>query len=85
MAMGLVRRCTDFAPEYAVISYTNASFWDQVTEFPVRYSERVYAAGAERARAVFAATDPAGDAAGRQAGRRRRMQVLRLGGAMRRS
>ena len=58
MAMGLVRRCTDFAPEYAVISYTNASFWDQVTEFPVRYSERVYAAGAERARAVFAATDP---------------------------
>jgi hypothetical protein len=58
MAMGLVRRCTDFAPEYAVISYTNASFWDQVTEFPVKYSERVYAAGAERARAVFAATDP---------------------------
>src|SRR6185369_14779736 len=58
MAMGLVRRCTDFAPEYAVISYTNASFWDQVTEFAVRYSERVYQAGAERARAVFSATDP---------------------------
>lgn len=58
MAMGLVRRCTDHAPEYAVISYTNASFWDQIVEFPVRYSESVYQAGAERARAVFAATDP---------------------------
>ena len=58
MAMGLVRRCTDYAPEYAVISYINASFWDQITEFPVRYSERVYQAGAERAAAVFAATDP---------------------------
>jgi CRISPR/Cas system-associated exonuclease Cas4 (RecB family) len=57
MAMGLVRRCTDYAPEYAVISYINASFWDQVTEFPVRYSERVYQAGAERARAVFEATN----------------------------
>ena len=45
MAMGLVRRCTDYAPEYAVISYTNASFWDQVTEFPVKYSERVYPPG----------------------------------------
>lgn len=58
MAMGLMRRCTDFAPEYAVISYINASFWDQVTEFPVRYSERVYQAGAERAQTVFAAADP---------------------------
>jgi hypothetical protein len=58
MAMGLVRRCTDYAPEYAVISYTNASFWDQVVEFPVRYSERVYQAGAERAHAVFEASDP---------------------------
>jgi len=58
MAMGLVRRCTDFAPEYAVISYTNASFWDEVTEFAVKYSERVYAAGAERAAGVFAATNP---------------------------
>jgi hypothetical protein len=56
MALGLVRRCTDYAPEYAVISYINASFWDQVTEFPVRYSERVYQAGAERAHAVFEAT-----------------------------
>ena len=57
-ALGLFRRCTDFAPEYAIISYTNASFWEQVKEYVIHYDERVYQAAALRAKELFATSSP---------------------------
>src|SRR5215831_19209067 len=35
--MGLVRLFTVYKPIYAVISYVDASFWDSVSEFPVKF------------------------------------------------
>jgi len=58
VGMGLVRRATDHQPEYAILSYIDASFWDHITEFPVRFDPRVYDAAIERARSIMAATDP---------------------------
>jgi len=58
VGMGLVRRATDHQPEYAILSYIDASFWDHITEFPVRFDPRVYDAAIERARSIMAATNP---------------------------
>lgn len=58
VALGLMRRSTEYMPEYALISYIDASFWDRVYEFPVRFDSRVYDAAIERARAIMAASDP---------------------------
>jgi hypothetical protein len=53
-----MRRATQYAPQYALLSYIDASFWDRVTEFPVQFDERVYAAAVERARGIMSAADP---------------------------
>jgi hypothetical protein len=56
--MGLLRAHTPYKPEYALISYVDASFLDEVTEFPVAFDPAVYKAAQARSRAIMAATDP---------------------------
>lgn len=46
-----------FKPEYALISYTDASFWDEVEEFAIRYDPKVYAVAKVRAARIFGATE----------------------------
>ncbi|HEU4762903.1 MAG TPA: hypothetical protein VFS74_11330, partial [Gemmatimonadales bacterium] len=57
--LGLVREVTPYRPVYAVISYVDASFVSQVTEFVVRFDPAAYAAARSRARQVWAADSPA--------------------------
>jgi len=45
--LGLIREMTRYRPEYALISYIDASFHDSVTEFVVRFDPKIY----ERAKA----------------------------------
>lgn len=40
--MGLIRRRTKWKPEYAVISYMDASFWHEITEFVIRFDQKVF-------------------------------------------
>lgn len=54
--MGLLRALTNHRPSYAVISYTDASFWDLVREFVVRFDPAVYAVAQSRARQIMTAT-----------------------------
>jgi hypothetical protein len=53
--MGLIRRLTTYKPSFAVISYINASWWDDIKEFPVRYDDAVFAEGHRRAADVMLA------------------------------
>jgi len=54
--MGLVRALTNYRPAYALLSYTDASFWDEGKEFPVAYDEAVFEEGRKRARDIMLAT-----------------------------
>lgn len=54
VALGLVREMTPYKPDYALITYTDASFWDEVTEFAVRFDADVLAAADRRARDILA-------------------------------
>lgn len=54
--MGLVRDCTKYKPDYAVISYTNASFWDECDEYVVEFDPKIYAAAHARADKIMSAT-----------------------------
>ena len=56
--IGLLRAHTPYKPEYAVISYVDASFLDEVTEFTVAFDPAVYKAAQARSREIMAATDP---------------------------
>ena len=56
--MGLIREKTPYKPSYGLISYIDASFWDDVEEFVVPYDEGVYAAAQVRAQRILQATDP---------------------------
>jgi hypothetical protein len=55
--LGLVRETTQFAPEYAVISYADASFWSEITEFAVKFDPDIYATAKRRAAKVMTAHD----------------------------
>jgi hypothetical protein len=57
--MGLVRLLTNHKPNRAIISYTNASFWDDTKEYEVAYDEEVFQAAQERARQIMTAKAPA--------------------------
>ncbi len=56
--MGLLRAHTKFKPDFALITYVDASFLDEVQEFAVAFDPAVYAAGVERSRAIMSAGDP---------------------------
>jgi hypothetical protein len=55
--LGLVCETTQFAPEYALISYADASFWSEITEFAVKFDPDVYATAKRRAAKVMTAHD----------------------------
>lgn len=56
--MGLLRHCTPYRPEYALISYADASFLDNIVEFAVRFDPGVYEAARQRANRIMLADDP---------------------------
>jgi len=55
--LGLLRTLTNHRPMYGVISYTDASFWDAVHEFVVRFDPSVYAIAQGRARQIMTNPD----------------------------
>lgn len=55
--LGLVRECTTYQPVYSVLSYTDASFWDEVKEFPIRFDPDIYLAAKVRASSIMTAMD----------------------------
>jgi hypothetical protein len=57
--IGLFRELTKYRPEWAVISCVNASFLDEITEFPVRFNPVVFANAKRRATLIAVATSPA--------------------------
>ncbi len=56
--LGMFRECTDHKPDYALISYVNASFYDDFIEFPVKYDPQVFAVAKWRAAKVMHASEP---------------------------
>lgn len=58
--LGLVRETTKHKPLYALLTYTNASFWDDVTEFAVRFDPEVFRRAKVRAAEILQA-DGAGN------------------------
>jgi hypothetical protein len=57
--MGLIRACTPYRPNFALISYADASFLDTITEFAVTFDPAAYAAARDRAQRVMLTEDPA--------------------------
>jgi hypothetical protein len=53
--IGLLRELTPHRPNFAVISYTDASFWDACLEFVVAFDPAIYATAKERARNIMLA------------------------------
>jgi hypothetical protein len=56
--LGVVREIAGFAPRYAVISYADASFWSEVTEFAVKFDLEVFENAKRRAAKVITAGKP---------------------------
>lgn len=55
--MGLIRHATPYQPHYALISYVDASFLDDVREFAVKFDPAIYQAAKDRARLVMTTED----------------------------
>lgn len=56
--IGLIRELTPYRPVYAVISYVNASFLDDVAEFAVRFDQAVFENAKRRAAQIMVAQSP---------------------------
>jgi hypothetical protein len=54
--IGMVRELTPYRPHYALITYTNASWWDDVLEFPVKFDPKIFAVAKQRAAKIMTAT-----------------------------
>jgi hypothetical protein len=52
--LGLIRKQTHYWPNYAVISYTDASFWSEVTEFVVKFDSGFFIKAEQRAAKILA-------------------------------
>jgi hypothetical protein len=74
--LGLLHALTPYRPEYAVISYTDASFWDLVYEFPIRRDPTIFYAAQRRAAAILTARSPEESQTGRVDCRRPRVRAL---------
>lgn len=59
MQMGLVRDTTEYKPEYAIVIYVNASWYDDIRAYLVPFVESEYLIGRERNEKVFEVEDPA--------------------------
>ena len=55
--MGIIRKKTKFKPSAAVVSYINASFLDDVTEFVVPFDPEVFSVAERRAKMVMECRD----------------------------
>jgi hypothetical protein len=53
--LGLLRELTKHQPQWAVISYINASFVDDIREFPVQFNPEIYATAKARAAHIMTA------------------------------
>ena len=51
--LGMIRKFTKYKPDYAVIIYTNASFFDDNVEFVVRYDAEVFEHAHKRANQIM--------------------------------
>jgi hypothetical protein len=54
--MGLVREQTKYQPTHSLLSYTDASFWNEVKEFIIPFNPKLYEIGKERAALIMTAT-----------------------------
>lgn len=54
--IGLIRELTPWKPTYGLLSYTDASFWDETKEFPIRFDPAVFEESKRRSRDVMLAT-----------------------------
>jgi hypothetical protein len=55
--IGLLRELTSHRPQFALISYADASFWDEVTEFVIAFHETIYVNAKARADRIMLAAD----------------------------
>jgi hypothetical protein len=53
--MGLVRERTKFKPTHSILSYTNASFWNEGVEFVIEFDPAIYANAKKRADRIMGA------------------------------
>lgn len=53
--LGLIRDLTPHKPEYGLLTYTDASFWSEVDEFPVKFDPFMYDAAHTRAADIMTA------------------------------
>ena len=53
--LGLIHVLTRHCPEYALISYTDASFWDEVREYPIRRDPKIFETAQRRAAQILTA------------------------------
>ena len=53
--LGVVRDTTEYQPCFGVLTYINASFWDDITEFAIGFDPAVYANAKARATKVLTA------------------------------
>jgi hypothetical protein len=53
--LGLIREQTERRPVYALISYTDASFWNEIREFVVTFDEQIFTNAKARARRIMTA------------------------------
>lgn len=56
--LGAIRAATRLRPNFGIISYTNASFMDDVQEFVVPFDAAIYDVAKKRAALIFATCDP---------------------------
>lgn len=56
--IGLIRHATEHQPAYALISYVDASFLDDIREFAVAFEPSIYDAAKQRARRVMTEINP---------------------------
>lgn len=55
--MGIVREQTLYKPTHSILSYTDASFWNEVVEFVIPFDQKIYDSAKKRAALVMTATE----------------------------
>jgi hypothetical protein len=53
--MGMIREQTVYRPTHSLLSYMDASFWDNVTEFVIPFDPAIYAVAKDRATQIMTA------------------------------
>ena len=54
--MGLIRQLTPLRPTHSVLSYIDASFWNEVREFVIPFDEKIFETAKNRATLIMTAT-----------------------------